>query len=400
MRVSRLPASASRSVLMIGMPPPTAASKESCAPRSSASFASSTPCAASSALLAVTTPLPVSSAARTLACAGPSSPPISSTKTSMELERARPTGSSCQAMPSIAKPRSRARSRALTAATRPSGRAAPRSASPWRSSSRTTDAPTVPSPAMPSLSGSFISPCPAGENQRLALIGTTLCNVLSAEARKRPMLRAAWRMRCSFSTSAMRTIAVAVLAEAEARRHRHVGLLDQELGELEAAELRGTAPGSAPRRTCRRVGAGIGQPARAKRVDHHVAAPAVDRAHLVDALVRPVQRRRGGDLHRRVGAVVEIGFHARQRRDQPLVADREADAQARHRERLRHGGELHRHLDRARHLQHRGRRLAVVEIDLGVGEVGEDEDARSAARRRRRRDRNRGPRPRPSDWPG
>ena len=29
---------------------------------------------------------------------------------------------------------------------------------------------------------------------------------------------------------------------------------------------------------------------------------------------------------------------------------------------------------RARHLQHRGRRLAVVEIDLGVGEVGEDED--------------------------
>ena len=36
-------------------------------------------------------------------------------------------------------------------------------------------------------------------------IGTTLCSVLSAFSKKRRMLRAAWRMRCSFSTRAMRT---------------------------------------------------------------------------------------------------------------------------------------------------------------------------------------------------
>jgi hypothetical protein len=36
-------------------------------------------------------------------------------------------------------------------------------------------------------------------------IGTTLCRVLSAFSKKRRMLRAAWRMRCSFSTRAMRT---------------------------------------------------------------------------------------------------------------------------------------------------------------------------------------------------
>src|SRR5690606_38118369 len=41
--------------------------------------------------------------------------------------------------------------------------------------------------------------------QRRAASGTTLCNVLSAVSRKRRMLRAACRMRCSFSTRAIRT---------------------------------------------------------------------------------------------------------------------------------------------------------------------------------------------------
>ena len=35
--------------------------------------------------------------------------------------------------------------------------------------------------------------------------GTTLCSFSGPVSRKRRMLRAAWRMRCSFSTSAMRT---------------------------------------------------------------------------------------------------------------------------------------------------------------------------------------------------
>ena len=37
-----------------------------------------------------------------------------------------------------------------------------------------------------------------------AAIGTTLCKVRSALSKKRRRLRAAWRMRCSFSTTAMR----------------------------------------------------------------------------------------------------------------------------------------------------------------------------------------------------
>ena len=65
MRASLLPTRPSRSVLTIGMPPATAASKLSATCLRSASAASSTPCLASSALLAVTTDLPAASAAST-----------------------------------------------------------------------------------------------------------------------------------------------------------------------------------------------------------------------------------------------------------------------------------------------------------------------------------------------
>ena len=86
-----------------------------------------------------------------------------------------------------------------------SGRSGRRAA---RSIRRTTDAPTVPKPARPSFSGAAIARRqPAGgrrvsaawrEERRCATFRGPL-------SRKRRMLRAAWRMRCSFSTSAMRT---------------------------------------------------------------------------------------------------------------------------------------------------------------------------------------------------
>ena len=63
MRATALPASPSRNVFTIGMAPPTAASKLSATLCFSASAASSPPCRASSALLAVTTALPALSAA-------------------------------------------------------------------------------------------------------------------------------------------------------------------------------------------------------------------------------------------------------------------------------------------------------------------------------------------------
>ena len=56
---------------------------------------------------------------------------------------------------------------------------------------------------------------------------------------------------------------VAMLAEADARRHRHVGVLDQKLGEFERAEmLNGSGIGA--QANIDAAGAGTIQPARLK----------------------------------------------------------------------------------------------------------------------------------------
>ncbi len=103
--------------------------------------------------MAVTTGLPALSAAVTAARATPPSPPISSTKASMPGSVASFTGSATQRSFFRSMPRSLPRLRALTATTsigRPQ-----RSVSTWRCSaiSRTTEAPTVPRPAIPTFSG-------------------------------------------------------------------------------------------------------------------------------------------------------------------------------------------------------------------------------------------------------
>src|SRR5579885_2348345 len=155
MRRTLLAARPSRSAFRIGMPPATAASKASATPRFSASRASSAPCRAIRALLAVTTCLPRSSAAVTSARAGSSLPPISSTTASISGAAASAAGSSSQRKPVRSIPRSRARLRAETAVTtsaRPARRA---SSAEFSRSRRSVPAPTVPSPAMPILSGGF-----------------------------------------------------------------------------------------------------------------------------------------------------------------------------------------------------------------------------------------------------
>ena len=111
----------------------------------------------------------------------------------------------------------------------------------------------------------------------------------------------------------------------------------------------------------------------AETFDQHVAAALVGLAHLLDAIVGSVERGGRRHLHRREGAVVEIGFHAAERRDDAFVADGKADAPAGHRERLRHRGEFDRDIVGARHLQQRWRRM-VVEIDLGISKIREHED--------------------------
>src|SRR5690606_28899609 len=83
---------------------------------------------------------------------------------------------------------------------------------------------------------------------------------------------------------------VAELAEADARCHRNIRLLDEELRELhrtEAAErLRNRRPGE-HRRPRRRNG----PPGATETVAQRIATPAVDLARLRDALLRAVERR-------------------------------------------------------------------------------------------------------------
>ena len=159
-----------------------------------------------------------------------------------------------------------------------------------------------------------------------------------------------------------------MLAEADAGRDRDIGLRQQQLGEGERAQLGEVLGDRRPGEHRWPAAPAASQPAARQALDQHVAALLVGAARLGDAVLRAVQRRGRRHLDRREGAVVEIRLDAGQRRDQRLVAGGEADAPAGHRIGLAHRGELDGDVARARHLQDRGRRLAV-EIDLGIGEV-------------------------------
>ncbi len=111
------------------------------------------PYLASSALLAVTTDLPLASAASTEDLAGSPAPPINSTKTSMPSVRASATGSENQVSFFRLMPRSLPRERAQTATIsmrRPQrASSASRCCVTWA----TRAAPTVPKPATPTRRG-------------------------------------------------------------------------------------------------------------------------------------------------------------------------------------------------------------------------------------------------------
>src|SRR3979411_608431 len=81
---------------------------------------------------------------------------------------------------------------------------------------------------------------------------------------------------------------LAALAEACSRRHRHLGLLDQELGEFDAAErlerIGDRRPGKHRSRRRRYLPSGP-----AEALDQHVAAALVGLAHLADAIVGAVE---------------------------------------------------------------------------------------------------------------
>src|SRR5690606_244124 len=100
-------------------------------------------------------------------------------------------------------------------------------------------------------------------------------------------------------------------------------LLDQQLGEFERAQMRELVGDRGPGE--HRGGGGRDlPPCPAEAFDHDVAAAAIDLADFLDDVVGAVEGARGGDLYGGESAVVEVRLHARERRDQPLVADGEA----------------------------------------------------------------------------
>src|SRR5271163_3721245 len=89
----------------------------------------------------------------------------------------------------------------------------------------------------------------------------------------------------------------AIFAKADARRYRHIGLFEQQLGEREAAER---AEGWRDRRPSehRRVGCRHFPPSLAQPVDEDIAARAITLADFSDTFLRAVERRSRRDLDR------------------------------------------------------------------------------------------------------
>src|SRR6476661_5424664 len=345
-----------------GMPPATAASNPSMTRLRRASSNSSVPWWASRALLAVTTCLPACRARRMKVRAG-SSPPISSITTctegsSMAWAASVVSGKRERSIPS----RDRVRS---ASATRPSASAQPaRSASsaPWLWRIRATPHPTVPSPRRAILI-SFIR---SFRRPR---------RVWSAPRRVGPLPAAGEGLEAAQGLAdALRVlhegepdVAVAVLAEADARRHRHLALLDQELGELERAHaaegLRDGGPHEHGPPGLRHRPADL-----VEAVDEDVAALAVQLHDVSHALLLALQRDDGRDLDGLEGAVVEVRLDAGQGVDHLAVAAHEAHPPAGHVVGLGQREDLDPHVLGPRDLEE-GRRPEAVVGEVGVGEV-------------------------------
>src|SRR2546425_8456962 len=128
-------------------------------------------------------------------------------------------------------------------------------------------------------------------------------------------------------------VAFAVLAEADTRRHGHLRLLDEQLGELERAQ---TAEGFGDRRPHEHCALRL-RDAPAELVEpihQHVAALAVNVDDLGNALLVRLQRHDAGDLDRLERAAVEVGLDARQRAEHPRLTAQKAQPPAGHAVRL------------------------------------------------------------------
>src|SRR3982074_3151658 len=221
---------------MTGIAAPTAASKFSAPPCSSANFASRNPCLAIKALLAVTTDFPDFSAASIADSAGSPDPPINSTKQSMPGSLASASALLAQAIPRRSRPRFFTFERAVTATTRtPRPQRADR-LRPCCSMRRTTSAPTVPSPAIPTFRGATMTRKTC--RKRLSPVGERNHVVQRFNAAFKEAAHAAGGLADTLLVfhHGDADIALAVLAEGNPRGHHDAGFFHHQGRELHAAD--------------------------------------------------------------------------------------------------------------------------------------------------------------------
>src|SRR6267143_6546505 len=315
---TRLATRPSLTARMSGMPPATAASKARVTPRRRASSYSSAPWCASSALLAVTTCLPAASARRMNVRAG-SRPPTSSI--TMCTEGSARTFAASLVIGSAARSRpSRGRVRSVSAMAARASRQPARSSSIARCAVRifTTPAPTVPRPSRP--------------------MRTSPTDVTGGWFRSSAVdvLEAAQRLLDPLFVLDEREahVALAVLPEPDARRHRDPRPLDAELGELQRAHGPEWLGDRCPHEH-RALGLEDLPAELVEAVHQHVAALAMDLDDLVHHLLVAFEGDDARDLDRLEGAVVEVGLDPRQRGDHARVPAHESHPPARHVVRLR-----------------------------------------------------------------
>ena len=192
-------------------------------------------------------------------------------------------------------------------------------------------------------------------------------------SRKRLMLRAACRMRCSFSTSAIRT-KPSPCSPKPMPGETATSAFSTSSVENSTLPRPGKLPGMGVHANIEARGGGMSQPARPKDFHQHIAPALIGFAHLADTVVGPVERGRRRDLDRRESAIIEVGFDPAERGNDALIPHRKADPPAGHGIGLGHRCELDRDVHCARHLQHR-RRRSPVEIDFRISEIREQKHA-------------------------
>src|SRR5215212_9098282 len=350
MRLTSVPARPSRSVFTTGIAAPTAASKLSAPPCCSANLANRSPCFAIRALLAVTTDLPEFSAASIAESAGSPDPPISSTKQSMPGSLANASGFLAQLTPRRSSRRFLVLERAVTATTRTPRPHLADKLLLCCSMRRTTSAPTVPSPAIPTLRGATMTKTTCRREDYQAIRSETreplsesglppvgernhVVQRFNAAFKEAPHAAGGLPDSLLVFHHGDANVTLAVLAECHPRRDHHAGFLHHEGRELHASDA---AEGFRQRSPGEHRGFGRRDfPTRpTERFHQRVPALAVGVAHFANALLRTVQRGGRRYLDRRERTIVEVGFHARQCRDDALVADGKTHTPSGHRKGL------------------------------------------------------------------